>query len=226
MPTLFSHNDIDICNKTDIKQVVAKYDIIINCAAYTNVDAAENNKKLCLDINGESLLALAEECKLKNKKLIHISSDFVYGTILHKINCGELTENEILNPINTYGYSKLIGEQHILNTLISNYLILRVSWVFGNKSNFIQKIVEGLISKDKKKLFVVNDQIGRPTSVHLISKTILAYIYDDIPAGIYNLQNNGTNISKFELAKYIKKYIKMHKHIIPIKTDNSRKYIC
>ena len=99
---LYKHKRFDITNKKDVYQIISKNDYIINCAAYTNVDKAESNSILCNEINGNALNYLAYEINKQRKKLIHISSDFVYGNIHNKNNYEELFEDDILNPINVY----------------------------------------------------------------------------------------------------------------------------
>ena len=218
--TLLSHKELDICNKDMVKDIISKYDIIINCAAYTNVDKAETDVDTCITINGDALEYIAYECYKQHRKLIHISTDFVYGNISYKYLDEALYENETLNPINTYGYSKLVGEKNILKWMTNNFLILRVSWLFGDKINFVDKIVKNIINPPGR-LVVVDDQVGRPTSTKLVTNVILEYLNGKLPDGIYNLQNSGKLISKYEFAKYIRNYLKRSVKIYPIKTDNS-----
>ena len=216
--SLFDKEDLDITKENQFYQLDS-YDIIINCAVYTNVDLADTDVSesyKCSTVNNYGVYLLAKYCKNNNKKLIHISTDFVYGSNDNT----ELTENSKCTPVNIYGKSKLDGEQYLAKTH-DNYLILRVSWTFGEgTNNFIKKIVKQLQSSSIKKIFVVDDQVGRPTSFNLIFNTIYAYINYLIPNGIYNLQNNGEYISKYELAKFIENELNYIKRIKPIKTNN------
>lgn len=216
--SLFAKEDLDITDEKQYYQL-DKYDIIINCAAYTKVDLANTDiveSYKCSTVNNYGVYLLAKYCKNNNKKLIHISTDFVYGSNDNV----ELTETTKCTPVNVYGSSKLDGEQYLTKTH-DNYLILRVSWTFGvGTDNFIKKIVKQLQSSSIKKIFVVDDQVGRPTSFNLIFNTIYAYINDLIPNGIYNLQNSGEYISKYELAKFIENELNYIKRIKPIKTNN------
>ena len=100
---LYSHNELDICDNTQIELIIANNDIIINCAAYTNVDKAEyEDKELCIKVNSIAVSNIAFLCKKYNHHLIHISSNFVYGNVYNKNNYEELFEDDILNPINVY----------------------------------------------------------------------------------------------------------------------------
>lgn len=212
---LFSHNELDITNKDEISKIIIKYDYIINCAAYTNVDKAQgSDTELCLDVNGRCLEFIAQQCNINNTKLIHISTDFVYGFIKYKRFNEELYETEELNPINIYGMSKKIGEYNIKNNMENNYLILRVSWLFGpDGNNFITKIAEQLLNTEITELNVVNDQFGKPTSVYLIGDIVFEYLNDIIPDGLYNLQNSGELVSKFQLALFVKEQFDNKKKI-------------
>lgn len=218
---LYSHKELDITDNEAIKDIIINNDYIINCAAYTNVDKAQgDDSELCMEVNGRCLAFIAKQCKIHNTKLIHISTDFVYGYIKYKRTNEELFENEELNPINIYGLSKKIGELNIVNEMTSNYLILRVSWLFGpDGSNFISKIVDKIQDNNIKDITVINDQFGRPTSVYLIKDIIFEYINDYIPDGIYNLQSSGELISKFQLAQFINNNLNIHKKIYKASTS-------
>ena len=217
---LYSKYAIDITDDNAIESIVKEYDYIINCAAYTNVDKAELESELCYAVNASAVNTLSKLCNKYYKKLIHISTDFVYGGEKNLKTLYKISEFECTNPVNVYGDSKLLGEIHILNNMDTDYFILRVSWTFGvTGNNFIKKIAEQLLDKNKKYIEVVNDQIGRPTSVVLIAKAIDNYIQGNIISGIYNLQNSGNPVSKFQLAKYIKKCLHSKVKIKPCSSD-------
>lgn len=212
--TLYSHNELDITDTESVENIIKQNNYIINCAAYTNVDKAETEIDLCMDVNGMCLQNIARFCNVYNVKLIHISTDFVYGYVKTKGFNQELLETDELNPINVYGISKQLGELNIINKMTQDYLILRVSWLFGpDNANFISKIVDKIKDNNIPNFSVVNDQFGRPTSVYLIKNIIYEYINDFIPDGIYNLQNDGEIINKFQLAQFINDNLNMHKKI-------------
>lgn len=217
---MYSHSDIDICNISHVQKIINKYDIVINCAAYTNVDKAEQDKEMCYDVNVNGIENLAILCKKYNKKLIHISTDFVYGNNNLQI---ENFQDSLCNPLNYYGQTKYLGQKKMLTHLDKNYLILRVSWLFGQYgNNFITTVKNKLLLNQK--LQVVDNQIGRPTSTALVVQAIKKYISNIIPDGLYNLTNSGQNLSKYQLSCYIRDMLKLQNQILPIKTDNSGKY--
>lgn len=99
---LYSHKDVDICNINQLEPVIASHNIIINCAAYTNVDKAEIEINKCKEVNSVAVLNLAKLCRKYYCKFIHISTDFVYGDVYGKTDYKELFEDDILNPVNIY----------------------------------------------------------------------------------------------------------------------------
>ena len=218
---MYSQNAVDITDYKAVESIVIEFDYIINCAAYTNVDKAEIESELCYAVNANAVNNLAYLCNKYNKKLVHISTDFVYGGNKNdKNNLYKIHEYECTNPMNVYGQSKLEGESNLLNNMLDNYLILRVSWTFGiTGNNFIKKIAEQLLDKNKKYIEVVNDQIGRPTSIHLIAKVIDNFIKGNISSNIYNLQNSGNPVSKYGLAKFICKALNSKVKVKPCSSD-------
>jgi dTDP-4-dehydrorhamnose reductase len=218
---MYSQNAVDITDYKAVESIVIEYDYIINCAAYTNVDKAELEPDLCYAVNADAVNNIAKLCKINNKKLVHISTDFVYGgNKNNKKQVYKIHEFDCTNPVNVYGKSKLDGEINVLNNMLDNYLILRVSWTFGvTGNNFIKKIAEQLLDKNKTCIEVVDDQIGRPTSIHLIAKVIDNFIQGHISSKIYNLQNSGEPVSKYGLAKFIGKTLKSKVKIKPCSSD-------
>lgn len=201
-----------------------KPEYIINCAAYTNVDKAVFNKKRVKQINSDSLIDIAKAAKKINAILIHYSTDYVYGC-----QEGLLNEKDQTDPINFYGYTKLLAEKNI-SKFLKKFLIIRVSWLYSNnKNNFIGKIINNY--NNKKIVYVVNDQIGTPTSVDFISN-YTNLIIDKINKsqnfkfwGIYNLSPNGY-VNRFKFAKKIisvflklKLIRKKNIKILPISSD-------
>lgn len=122
-----THRDLDI---TDIEQVLEsilkiKPDVVINAAAYTNVDGCEDNQELAFQVNGYGPGHIAEACSIIGAKLINFSTDYVFDG-----SKKEYLESDISNPINVYGYSKLLGENKIIENM-NDYRIIRISWLFG-----------------------------------------------------------------------------------------------
>jgi dTDP-4-dehydrorhamnose reductase len=207
---MYSQNAVDITDYKAVESIVSEFDYILNCAAYTNVDKAELEPELCYAVNADAVNNLAQLCNKYNKKLVHISTDFIYGEDEYrgKQIC-KISEYSCKNPLNIYGKSKIQGESNVLSNMLDNYLILRVSWTFGpTGNNFIKKIAEQLLDKNKTCIEVVDDQFGRPTSINLIAEVIDNYIQGNIKSSTYNLQNAGKPVSKYELAKFIGKVLK------------------
>ena len=214
----YSNKIVDTIEKINPK-------IIINSAAFTNVDKCEERVKYSNRINGISLKKISQYCFKKKILLIHLSTDYVYSGIKDGLN----NEFDLTYPINQYGKSKLLAEKNIISSKC-NYIIFRISWVLSNNgNNFLKKMLE--ISKKMKKIYVVNDQWGSPTSAKLVAKTIRKIIFkhshDQNIKEIYNLSCRGrTNwykIAKFIINEYNKKnIIKITSLIFPCATNSKR----
>ncbi len=131
------------------------FDIIVNCAAYTAVDKAEEEKELADQVNHLSVAQLAEIANKQQAKLIHISTDYVFdGESIEPY-----LESDPTRPINTYGKTKLAGEKAVLNLMSRNAVIIRTSWVYSEYgNNFVHTILK--LGKDRDKLNIVDDQVG------------------------------------------------------------------
>lgn len=190
--------DFDITNYYQMKEFIEKNKIthILNTAAYTDVENAEIKKQYTLEVNNPE--NLIEICKEYNIKLIHFSTDYVFSG--KKIN---YTEKDETNPINYYGYSKLLGEKNIQRKL-KNYLILRTSWLYGEKeNNFIKKIIKNTENNEIIKGTI--DEISSPTNVKdLLIPTLKLLKKDSV--GIYHISGDGI-CSRYLWIKYILKYL-------------------
>lgn len=194
----FVAHDIDSLDITDKKAVLdvvndTKIDVIINCAAYNNVDEAEKGDSFVYDINANALKYISVIAKEKNILLVHYSSDYVFD--------GEkkqpYVETDPTNPLNEYGKSKLLGEQYIVESGCKN-LIFRTSWVIGQGSqNFLYKLRSWV--KEKEVLQIVNDEVSVPTFTFDIVKVTIEAIEKGV-RGLYHLTNTGW-CSRYELAK-------------------------
>lgn len=171
-------------------------DIIINAAAYTNVDQAEIEQQKALIINAKAPAILAQYCKQQNIPLIHYSTDYVFDGTKQE----PYLESDTPNPLNIYGKSKLLGEQAIQEHQ-GIYLIFRTSWVYSNEGhNFPNTILK--IAQSKKELKIINDQWGVPTHVDQLSKITLKcipkIILNNQLSGLYHLTPKGrTNWYEF-----------------------------
>jgi dTDP-4-dehydrorhamnose reductase len=195
----------------------------INCAAYTAVDRAEEEKDLAFQVNGEAVGVLAAICKEHNTKLIHISTDYVFdgtSTVPYK-------EDSVTNPQCVYGASKLEGEKQALQ-LDPDMIVIRTSWVYSSYGkNFVKTMMR--LMKEKNEINVVNDQKGSPTYAADLAEVVLQLIANCHPdgfrkpiaawqPGIYHFSNKG-NISWYDFAVVIKELTGSSAIIKPISTS-------
>ena len=187
--------------------------VIINCAAYTSVDKAETESKLADLINHKAVDIISRWTSDNNKKLIHISTDYVFDG-LSKL---PLSENSNTNPINEYGSSKLKGEQVCLKN-DTNSIIIRTSWLYSSfGSNFLKIMIE--LMKKNNSVKVVNDQIGSPTYAYDLAKVILKIIMNyKTESGLFHYSNEG-QISWFEFARSIRELYNLDCEIIGVSSN-------
>ena len=194
--------DIDQLDLTDAEDVGGYLDqlqpqLIINAAAYTNVDGAESNKETAFAVNAEAVSCLVDWCATNDRKLIQVSTDFVF-------NGKQQTAYEPAAtpaPLSVYGASKLAGERHIIERLPARGIIVRTSWLyseFGN--NFVKTMLR--LMNERPELNIVNDQIGSPTSAHTLAQFLFALIQSGTSGGIYHWTDGG-EISWFDFAEAI-----------------------
>ena len=207
---------LDISSKTNVDQVFSEqiFDWCINCAAYTAVDKAETEISDAKNINTLGARYVAEACKKHKTKLVHISTDFVFSGKHYQA----YLEDDIPSPLNVYGQTKLDGEQEI-SSILDEYYILRTSWLyseFGN--NFLHTMLK--LSKGKKELSVVVDQISTPTYAGDLAKFILHLIIENRSEfGLYNYCNAGI-ASWYDFAKAIFEISKTQIKVSPIPSIN------
>lgn len=191
-----------------------KFDWIVNCAAYTDVDGAEANKETAIAINAKGPANLARICKKKNINLLHISTDMVFTGTKEE---GEFNEGASPNPVNFYGLSKLKGDKLAMKIYDSGLWIVRTSWLYGGKGDkrkgFVNKVIDWASKNDI--LSIVDDEIGIPTFIKDLSIFILEIITnggEKYPPGIYHAVNLG-EASRYEVAQEINKILKLGKTI-------------
>jgi dTDP-4-dehydrorhamnose reductase len=206
-------SDLDITNEETVQTEMSrlKTEIIIHCAAYTQVDKAESEKDDAFFINGVGTRNIAIAAESIQSKLVYISSDYVFdgrsSTSYH--------EYSPVSPINIYGSSKLAGEM-MVRDFHSQFFIVRTSWVFGTYgNNFVKTMLQ--LSKERDRLSVVNDQIGCPTYTIDLSKCILQ-LMETTKYGVYHVSNSGS-CSWFEFAKEIFKQTNKSIQLEPCTTD-------
>lgn len=183
---------LDITDLDAVRKMVAAYQVeaIVNCAAYTNVDAAESNKALAEKLNAEAPENLAKAMKEVNGLLIHISTDYVFGKEPYNVPCREDQQG---TPTGVYGLTKLHGEQRIVATGC-NHVIIRTAWLYSEfGKNFCKTMLQ--LTATKPQLKVVFDQVGTPTYALDLAQAI-AVVIEDYKKEFINSQFSIFNYSK------------------------------
>ncbi len=212
-------NTLDITDKNAIQKICSKnnIEVIINCAAYTAVDKAEEDEVNADKINHLAMKHLAQIAKEKNIKLIHISTDYVFDGKNYK----PYVETDNTNPNGVYGKTKLDGEKAIQAINPENSVIIRTSWLyssFGN--NFVKTMLR--LGKERDSLGVIFDQVGTPTYARDLANALLRMLSDEClmvndNVEIYHYSNEGVT-SWYDFAKEIMKMAKINCMINPIET--------
>lgn len=207
----------DITNQGAVESVITAVgpDVVIHCAAWTAVDAAEDANQIAKvrSINAEGTVNIAAVCKKLNCKMVYISTDYVFdgqGTIPWHPDCKEYS------PMNIYGQTKLEGELAVAN-LLDKFFIVRIAWVFGlNGNNFVRNMLD--VGKRHDVIRVVNDQIGTPTYTRDLARLLVDMIDTD-KYGYYHVTNEGGYISWYEFACEIFRQAGYSTKVIPVTTE-------
>ena len=189
---------LDLMNKTAVEDFLHQksIDLIVNAAAWTDVDKAEDHKAAAQRLNTHLPQHLAQYSSNKNIKLIHYSSDYVFKGSGSK----PWNENSPIGPLNFYGQTKIKGDELIEQSCF-NYLIFRISWVYSARgNNFMNSMLK--LGKNKTKLNIVSDQIGTPTPARLIAEITALAIHAQLDSGLYHLTPRGET-SWYGFAKAI-----------------------
>ena len=205
--------EMDITDAEACRRVIKNSgaDAVIHCAAYTAVDAAEDNVDLCRRINGEGTRNVAQACKEADTKLMYISTDYVFD--------GQGTRpwepDDERHPLNVYGQTKYEGELAV-EELSDKYFIVRIAWVFGVAGkNFIKTMLR--LGKERGAVSVVDDQIGSPTYTYDLARLLVDMIQTD-KYGRYHATNEGL-CSWYEFAKEIFRQAGMDVPVTPVSSD-------
>jgi len=210
--------ELDLSSESSISHYFGnnKFDIIINCAAYTQVDRAEQEAELANQINHLAVKQLASIASNQRAKLLHISTDYVFDGESGK----PYTEKDTPNPINVYGRTKLAGEKALQTLMPMNALVIRVSWLYSEYgNNFISTMLK--LGKEQDELSVVNDQMGSPTYAADLAGVILEIIEhkkfrdEGQTTQIYHYSGEG-EISWYRFAKEIFKIEKIECEVNPV----------
>lgn len=209
--------EMDITDPESVNKVVVKAnpDVVIHCAAWTAVDAAEDRDNISIvrSVNVEGTKNIANVCKKLDCKMIYISTDYVFsgrGTDPWKPDCRNYA------PLNVYGQTKLEGELAVADAL-DKYFIVRIAWVFGvNGSNFIKTMLN--IGKKYDTVRVVNDQTGTPTYTYDLAR-LIADMAESENYGYYHATNEGGYISWYDFACEIFKQAGYNTNVVPVTTE-------
>lgn len=208
--------ELDICDERAVMDFVAchQIDIIVNCAAYTAVDKAEDNQELCNRLNAVAPGFLAKAVATRNGYLVQVSTDYVFDGTAHI----PYKEDQPTCPNSVYGITKLAGEQEALK-YCSNTMVIRTAWLystFGN--NFVKTMIR--LGKEKESLGVIFDQIGTPTYARDLAAVIFAAINKGIVPGIYHFSNEGV-CSWYDFTKAIHRLAGITAcHVKPLHTED------
>ena len=178
--------EFDITDYAATEKFIKQYgpDAVVHCSAYTAVDKAEDNSDICYAVNAEGPRNIAKVCRDIGAKMVYISTDYVFpgiGDTAYEVDAPK-------QPLSVYGKSKLAGEEAV-QSLISNYFIVRISWVFGkNGNNFIRTMLR--LSEDHPEVSVVSDQIGSPTYTADLAP-LLCDMIETEKYGVYHATNEG-----------------------------------
>lgn len=193
-----THSTLDITDASHVEHTLQAHtpDVVINCAAYTAVDKAETEKDACTRINVTGVEHLVRACAQTGTTLMQLSTDYVFDGTQESYN-----ENSVQHPINHYGATKALAEQHIGASLQKHYIV-RTSWLFGKHGkNFIETIHS--ICKTTGAAQVVDDQHGRPTYTVDLAQALCTLL--DKPYGTYHITNSGS-CTWYELAREAMQY--------------------
>lgn len=205
--------EMDITDADKVRKVILEEnpEAVIHCAAYTAVDAAEENEAVCRKVNTDGTINIAKVCGEKNIKLMYISTDYVFdGEGEHYWQ-----PDELRNPLNVYGQTKYEGELAVEKE-VEKYFIVRIAWVFGvNGKNFIKTMLN--LGKTHDELSVVDDQVGSPTYTFDLARLLVDMIETD-KYGRYHATNEGI-CTWYEFAKEIFRQAGMEVKVNPVTSD-------
>ncbi len=212
---LTDSNELDITVEKSVMEKVKEInpEYVINCAAYTAVDKAEEDKELSKKVNSLGVENLAKACRNTGATLIHVSTDYVFD--------GELDINKVYReddktgPVTVYGITKLSGEQKLIENC-DKYYIFRTAWLYGEGNNFVRTMLK--LGSEKEEINVVSDQHGSPTYTEDLANIIYQAIEKKIPYGIYHATNQGYT-TWYDFTKEIFKKANCNCRVNPVTSE-------
>lgn len=212
--------DFDISNEQSVKEYVSKInpDVVIHCAAWTSVDKAEFNEEKVFSINSYGTKYIADACKENNAKLVYISTDYVFDGNGSK----PFEINDPKGGLSIYGKSKSLGEDYVVATL-QKYFIVRISWAFGkNGNNFVKTMIK-FASSGKKRIYVVDDQVGSVTYTKDLA-VLLCDMLESDKYGVYHATNEGY-LSWADFAIKIFEKTGSNVEVVPVSTEKYKELV-
>ncbi|MFL0268942.1 dTDP-4-dehydrorhamnose reductase [Candidatus Clostridium radicumherbarum] len=210
-------DELDVADLNDVRRIILDFapNLVINCAAYTNVDGCEANEDVAFKANAIGPRNLAMACEEIGAKLVHISTDYIFAGRGDK----PYREYDLANPINVYGKTKLLGERYVQQQC-RKYFIVRTAWLYGlSGNNFVKTILKA--ANANSSLNVVNDQRGNPTNAEDLAYHILKLALTE-EYGIYHCTGSG-ECSWYDFACKIIEYSKLDCTVKPVTTDEYKK---
>ncbi len=211
---VFSRVDCNVTRHAEVHRVLSRHrDVtaVINCTAYTAVDACETHREEAFLLNGDAVGVIATVCKSLQLPMVHFSTDYVFdGT-----QATPYVETDLPDPISVYGASKLAGEM-ALNVALAKHYIFRVQWLYGkNGTHFLAKILQAAKTRDN--VTVINDQWGSPTWTWQVAEAVYTALTLRIPFGIYHFRAQGET-TWYDLACWAIKKAHLSTKVLPIST--------
>lgn len=207
--------EMDITDAAAVDRVIKEshVDSVVHCAAWTAVDAAEDNVEMCRKVNALGTENIAKVCKELDIPMIYFSTDYVFD--------GEGTrpwepDDPVVDPLNVYGLTKYEGEKAV-EKYLDKYYIVRIAWVFGvNGKNFIKTMLN--LGKTHDTITVVNDQVGTPTYTYDLARLVVDMLEKE-EYGKYHVTNEGGYISWYDFAKEIFRQAGMNINVVPVSAE-------
>jgi len=202
--------EFDIRRSDHLRHAVQGAEVVVNCAAYTNVDGAESQTPLAFQVNAEAVGRLGTLAGEAGAWVLHISTDFVFDGSLDR----PYREEDTPRPLSAYGRTKLQGEQ-LLRASGCPWCIVRIEWTYGRHGkNFVTKLLER--ARSGREIKMVDDQVGSPTSTTDVAKALCSLLKRR-PEGLYHLASSGY-VSRFGAAQFIMERLSLSNRLVPCKT--------
>jgi len=193
--TPVSRGELDVTDEAAVVAAVEGHDVVVNCAAWTDVDGAEAHEEAATRVNGLAPELLARACASSGARLVHLSTDYVFDGTAQS----PYAEGAPLSPRSAYGRSKAAGERAVSRVLPEATYIVRTAWLYGERGkNFVRTMVS--LEASRETVAVVADQVGSPTWSNEVAAAVLRLVDADAPAGIYHATSSG-QATWFELAR-------------------------